>query len=44
MSDIKITKTIVQNLDEGDNVVSETITTVEVRPVEDTGELFGMYL
>lgn len=40
----KITKTIVQKLDEEGNVMSEVITTVEERPVEQPVETFGMYL
>jgi len=45
MSSPKITKTIVQKLDGEGKVLSEVITTVEERPVEDNNEqAYGMYL
>lgn len=44
MSESKITKTIVQTLDKDGKVVSETITTVEVKPVEQPSEQYGLYL
>ena len=41
----KITKTIVQKLDDEGNVVSETITTVEERPADNKDEtVYGLYL
>jgi len=41
----KITKTIVQKLDEEGNVVSEVITTVEERPKQDADDTYyGLYL
>lgn len=40
-----VTRTIVQTLDSDNNVISETITTVEVRPVESAPqEAYGLYL
>lgn len=40
----KITKTIVQKLDDEGNIVSEVITTVEERPVDKPDEHYGLYL